>query len=436
MAATTVTRRFKRFLRVDTLAATVVRGPDAGATVKAEHEVMTIGSANGNDLVLTDETVSRFHLELVRDPNGVRVVDLGSTNGTRAGGIQIERATVPPGTELELGATRLRIDGGDDVAVELHGADALGDLRGATSVMRRLMARIVKVAASNAPVLLIGESGTGKELIARAIHENSPRADAPFVTVDCGAMSRSLVSSELFGHERGAFTGADHQHLGAFERADGGTLFLDEIGELPPELQSYLLGALERGQIQRLGGREPIRVDVRVVSATNRDLRAEVNEGKFRLDLFYRVAVALIEVPPLRDHADDIPMLIEHFAKDMGSTLAFDQVIQPSELERLRTYRWPGNVRELRNRVEAAIVMGERMVAPAGGGPSTDDAPDLEAENELTYREARARAVGRFERRYLSALLERAGGNVSQAARLAKMNRSHLSEMLHRNKLK
>jgi DNA-binding NtrC family response regulator len=442
MLPSTVTREMRRFLTVPTLVVDVLEGPDAGTSVNVDREVATVGSAAGNDLVLRDETVSRYHLELVRLERGVRVVDLGSTNGTFIAGVQLERGVVQPGTVIEIGTSKLRLRGGEEAMVELHGGDALGALRGRTEVMRRLMARVLKIAASEVAVLLVGESGTGKELIARALHEHSRRAGGRFVTMDCGAMAPHLVASELFGHERGAFTGADAQRNGAFELAHGGTLFLDEVGELPADLQSYLLGALERRTFRRVGGRDDIRVDVRVVSATNRDLRAEVNAGNFRLDLYYRLAATALEVPPLRERTADIPMLIEHFIQEHGSAACVGDVAPPEIMHRLAAHRWPGNVRELRNLVAVSLAMGEALElgddatgALAAHDPLVSDSA-VGRLATLPYRQARTLCVREFERLYLKTLLERSGGNVSNAAREAGMNRSHLSELLHRHRLR
>jgi DNA-binding NtrC family response regulator len=436
----TVTREQKRFVAVPTLGVDVLEGPDAGTSLTVDCERLSVGSAPGNDLVLGDKTVSRYHLELVQLQRGVQVVDLGSTNGTLIAGVQLERGVVQPGTIIELGASKLRIKAGEQAMVELHGGDRFGGLRGATAAMRRLMARAHKIAATEVPVLLIGESGTGKEVIARALHEHSARTAGPFVTVDCGALSPHLVSSELFGHERGAFTGADQQRRGAFELANGGTIFLDEVGELPADLQTYLLGALERRSFRRVGGAQDIHVDVRVVSATNRDLRAEVNAGGFRLDLYYRLAVTHLEVAPLRERIDDIPLLVEHFIEQHGSAATVEQVLPADTRERLRGYRWPGNVRELRNLVEVSLAMGEAL--DLGDQLSVDQegtllaGPAMARLEQLPYKEARESLLHEFERRFLAALLRRADGNVSRAAREAGMNRSHLNDLLRRHRLR
>ena len=421
-------------LPVRALTVEVLSGPDAGAREVAESETLTVGTAEGNDLVLSDPTVSRYHLELVRGSEGVRVVDHASTNGTLFEGARLETAMVPAGAVLGLGRTTLRVGEGNRVTVAIHGEDELGGIHGRTPLMRRLMAQVGRAGASDTPVLLVGESGTGKELIARALHDAGERASEPFVTVDCGALSPALVASELFGHERGAFTGADRRHVGAFERAHGGTLFLDEIGELPPSLQPTLLGALERRRFRRVGGRDEVTVDVRVVSATNRDLRAEVNAGSFRLDLYYRIAVVVLRVPPLRERIEDVPVLVEHFLRETGEDRPLPEVVSPETMDALCAHSFPGNVRELRNVVEALLVMGE--APPFSEGPATPGASELERALGLSYKEARAAVLTDFEHRYLSRLLERAGGNVSKAAREARMDRTYLIKLLERHGLK
>jgi DNA-binding NtrC family response regulator len=426
-----------RGLPIRALRVEVIAGPDTGLVHRAQDDRVAVGTATTNDLVLSDPRVSRYHLELSRGRRGVRVVDCGSTNGTHVAGVAIDACDAPAGTILELGDTRLRVDDGDEVMIALHDRDALAGLRGRAPATRRLMSAIERVARSDASVIVIGESGTGKELVARALHDLGPRAGAPFVAIDCGALAPALVASELFGHERGAFTGADSQHVGAFERAHGGTLFLDEIGELPLALQANLLGALERRRFRRLGGRADIAVDVRVVSATNRDVRADVNAGAFRLDLYYRLAVVTLRVPPLRDRADDVELLVEHFLREAGHAGPVDALISPSTMQALATYRWPGNVRELRNLIEATLAMGEPPALDhAPGDAAADPADPIAALLALPYRAARERLLRDFEARYLPALLARADDNVSRAARDAQMDRSHLIELLHRHKLR
>jgi DNA-binding NtrC family response regulator len=427
-------------LPVRTLSARVVGGPDLGLAVTDVTETVTVGSAPGNTLQLTDPSVSRFHVELTRRGDKVRVRDLGSTNGTLAQGLSLTEALVPPGTVLTLGHTQLEVGSGQLGSVELSEGDALGPLKGQSPVMRTLLARIDRAARTDSAVLLQGESGTGKELIARALHDRGPRARKPFVTVDCGSLSPGLVASELFGHERGAFTGAERRHVGAFERAHGGTVFLDELGELSLSLQASLLGVLERRRFRRVGGAEELEVDVRVVSATHRDLRALVNSGGFRLDLYFRLAVVKLEVPPLRERTDDLELLIAHFLREAGSAERVEALFPKDSLAALRAHAWPGNVRELRNLVEATLAMGEAPALEAA--PRADAAPGASQPGaalpgpDRTYKDARAEVLSRFEAHYLARLLEVTKGNVSAAARHAKMDRSHLIELLQRHQLR
>ena len=332
----------------------VVKGSDRGCSCVAKADTITIGSAPGNDLVLHDETVSRYHVELVRVRDQIVVKDHGSTNGVLLGTCRLERASVPSGTVLSLGRTQVRVDDEAPIEVELYGSDQFGALRGRTPQMRGIMARLERAARTDVSVLLLGETGTGKEVMARMIHEESPRATRPFEVVDSGALMPTLIASELFGHEKGAFTGADRRHIGAFERAHGGTLFLDEIGELPPALQAGLLGAIERRAFRRVGGHEPISVDVRIISATNRELRGEVNAGRFRSDLYFRVAVVLVKIPALRDRTADIPVLVEHFLHEAGHDGPTIEVIPQAVMQSLEAHHWPGNVQSWRGRPDSS----------------------------------------------------------------------------------
>jgi len=431
----TSTTRIHRgpMIPVRTLRVEVLSGPDAGKSLETEEEVLTIGSAPGNALRLQDQTVSRFHLELSGGEAGISVSDLGSSNGTESGSVRIERGVVNSGAELRLGNTKLRVHDGDASVVELYGGDELGELKGQTEIMRRLMAQVTTAAQSNVPVLVIGESGTGKELVARALHQSSPRAAQPFVTLDCGALAPNLVASELFGHERGAFTGAERQHIGAFERANGGTLFLDEVGELPAELQPQLLGALERKRIRRVGGRSDVDIDLRVVCATNRDLRAEVNAGVFRLDLYYRIAVVVLRVPALRERAADIPLLVAHFLRECGHDGPAEALVPEPLLHALQQHRWPGNVRELRNWVEATVAMGESPPLSVHDGGGAAASPDEAAFDSLSYKDARRSVLEAFELRYVTRLLATTNGNVAAAARQAQMDRTYLIKLVQRH---
>ena len=420
-------------LPMRTLSLTVTAGPDAGRVLSDEADTVSIGTAEGNTLQLTDPTVSRFHLELTRRGPSVVVRDVGSTNGVVVNGVTLRDGAVPPGATLQLGTTSLQVGEGKNGTVPMLEHESLGSLKGRAPVMRTLLARVEKAANSETGVLLIGESGTGKEVIARELHQRSARAKGPFITVDCGSLAPGLVASELFGHEKGAFTGADRRHQGAFERAHKGTIFLDEIGELPQGLQSLLLGTLERRRFRRVGGTEELSIDVRVVAATHRDLKAEVNAGTFRLDLYYRLAVVRLEVPALRQRLDDLELLVQHFLTEAGSERSVSSVFPPDDLAALRAHHWPGNVRELRNLVESTLAMGERPTfdAPVTGAGSGDALPGP----ELPYKDARGAVLERFEKHYLPKLLEVTKGNVSAAARHAKMDRSHLIELLARHGL-
>jgi DNA-binding NtrC family response regulator len=444
-AAATVPQRNASTLPVEVLRVIVVDGPSKGLVHVASGDRLCIGSAAGNDVVLDDPRVSRFHVELRATGEGIALRDAGSTNGTFLAGARLERAVVPVGTELVIGQSRVRLESGGEVEVELLATDdghGFGEFQARSSSMRRLLARVERAARSDVAVLLVGESGTGKELLARALHEHGPRRNGPFETVDCASLSPTLVASQLFGHERGAFTGADRRHVGAFERAHGGTIFLDEIGELPEQLQPMLLGALERKRFRRLGGRDEVSVDVRVVCATHRDLRAEVNAERFRLDLYYRLAVVRLEVPPLRERLDDLEPLVRHFAAECRREADVAALLDPAFLARLRSHTWPGNVRELRNVVDATLAMGEvpTLDAPLAGGEAADAArgPQIVLGPLLDrpYKDARRTLLQEFEDAYLKRLLERSNGNVSQAARDADMDRSHLWELLRRHGLR
>jgi DNA-binding NtrC family response regulator len=323
---------------------------------------LSVGKAAGNDLVLSDPFVSAHHLRL--EPRGGRwlVADLGSTNGTFLSGARVERAELPPGATLLLGDTELVLEP-TEAATAARPAAFEGMISGDPG-MRRVFELLEKVAASDTAVTILGETGTGKELVARALHARSGRAPGPFIPVNCSAIAETLIESELFGHEKGAFSGAERLRKGAFEEASGGTIFLDEIGELPVDLQAKLLRTLELGEVKRVGASRPLTVDVRIVAATHRDLRAQVRAGKFREDLFYRLCVVPVTVPPLRQRRGDVRALAEAFlaaAAPRGLPLRWAE----EALARLEGYDWPGNVRQLRNVVQRALLFrGEGLVVP------------------------------------------------------------------------
>jgi DNA-binding NtrC family response regulator len=414
----------KRTLSMVGVRLLVLRGRDKGRALRLEKEDACVGTADSCDLVLTDGTVSRNHLSLRVLPDGYLITDLDSTNGTRLAGCRIKAAYIEPGMTLDLGNTQIRLEElSGRVDLPLSGAERFGRLLGASSVMRRTFALLETVARENSTVLLVGETGTGKDLAAESIHELSPRAAGPFVVIDCGAIAAQLFESELFGHEKGSFTGATARRVGAMAEAHGGTLFLDEVAKLPLALQPKLLRALDRREVRPVGGSRPIAVDVRVIAASDRDLRVEVNKKRFREDLFYRLNVVRVRIPPLRERSDDIPLLVRHllrqFTNDPGAEFPAE------EMEALIKSPWPGNVRELRNYVEQYVALMGRHTL---GRDVADEEPQL-------YKEARARITDAFERRFLSALIQRTNGNLAAAARLAGMDRTYLMTLLRKHNI-
>ena len=406
---------------------------------------VAIGSHPSNDLVLDDPTVSRFHCELRLDPRGVRVRDQGSSNGTFVDRVRVVDGYLHDGAELRVGARAfvLRLDA-TPRSVPLGDVERFGALVGRSAAMRQAFEQLARCAKSDATVLLDGETGTGKEAAAIAIHEASARTDGPFVVVDCGALPATLLESELFGHVRGAFTGADRDHVGAFEAAHGGTIFLDEIGELPLDLQPKLLRALEQRTIRRVGDTRHRAIDVRVIAATHRNLRTMVNEGQLRPDLYYRLAVVSVELPPLRDRLDDLPLLVgtllDRLRADPSTRARFTSV---GFLAQLHRSRWPGNVRELRNYLERSLVLDAPAPIESAPAAATDSstasagsAADFPLDPTATYADARTAALAVFERRWLEALLAHHGGNVSEAARSAEINRPYLHKLLRRHGLR
>jgi DNA-binding NtrC family response regulator len=400
---------------------------------------LTVGAHPSNDLVLADSGVSGFHAELSIDGRGFVVEDHNSANGTYIDDVSIARAYLRPGQKLRLGQSVLELrDEGEEVDLEISDEDFFGDLVGRSVAMRELFALARKAAGASVTLLIQGETGTGKDLLARAIHKHSARSARPFEVFDCGAVAANLIESALFGHVKGAFTGAASDHPGVFERANGGTVFLDEIGELDPALQPKLLRVLENGTITRVGGTEEVAVDVRVIAATHRDLSAEVDGGRFRSDLYFRLAVLVLRVPALRERVEDIPLLASYFLRDL---LAHDEAEarllrshMDEAFERLKQHPWPGNVRELRNVIERSAVLAD----PA------------ELDKDLFSRLVELRkSIGtsihvkqplkiareQFDVGYLRDVLDQTGGDVAEAARIADVHPKSFTRLLRRYRL-
>ena len=416
----------------------VIRGPDAGHEVVIPPVGLVIGADPAAHVVLADPAVSGRHLSVVPRPQGFEVTDLGSRNGTFLDGIALTSATVPLGSVLLVGTSLVQLLPGEErIAIEPSAADSFGGLHGTSPLMRAAFALLERAATSDASVLLTGESGTGKELAARAVHDHSRRSQGPFVVFDCGAATETLVESDLFGHLRGAFTGAVAERPGAFARAHQGTLFLDEIGDLPITLQPKLLRLLETGAVTPLGGSRSERYDVRVVAATHRDLWEETARGTFRADLYYRLAVVEVQLPPLRRRPEEIPALVRLFLRRHG--VREDGVAGPN-LDALLAYSWPGNVRELRNVVARAAALA-RPGASFGDmpillrGPAAAAEPTVLGRADRPYHDAKAEVLARFEHDYLRDLLARHGGNLSEAARRAGLERKYLYRLLDKHAL-
>jgi DNA-binding NtrC family response regulator len=444
----------------------VIEGQDCGKQVTIPPVGIVVGADPAVDVTLSDAAISGRHCTIIPKENGFSVKDLESKNGTFLDNVAISEALVPVGGVLRLGKSLIQLMPGEEV-VEIPPSTRthFGKLAGESLAMRRVYALLERAAQSDASVLFIGESGTGKELASRAIHENSPRKKGPFVVFDCGAASDTLIASDLFGHVRGAFTGADRERVGAFAAAHKGTLFLDEIGDLPLNLQPKLLRLLETGEVTRLGTTQHQKYDVRIVAATNRNLWEEVSRGTFRGDLYYRLAVVEVHLPPLRQHKEDIESLTKLFLKDTGAS---DEEIAGPNLERLHSYQWPGNVRELRNVVTRAVALsppgaafsempillrpGSTGAATGAGGGTVSGTAAAQAHSfgaqrtqksplsaisafsaDRPFHEVKGELVAEFERAYLADLLKRAEGNLSQAARIAGLERKYLYKLLDKH---
>ncbi len=434
-----------------------------------DKETVTIGAVEDNDLVLDDETVSRNHCRIWLEGGNYMISDLHSTNGTFVNRIRIREAFLRPDVTIALGKSEITFAPVDEqVQIVPSKKDRFGDIIGSHPKLRELYAILEKIAPTDATVIIEGETGTGKEVVSRTIHMESRRRDGPFMVFDCSAVPENLIESELFGHEKGAFTGAINTRQGVFELADGGTVFLDELGELQLELQPRLLRVLEQREVKRVGGSKPTKVNVRVIAATNRDLEKEVRAGRFREDLFYRLSVVRVSLPPLRDRPEDLPLLIKHFLKIGQFNRLPDGGRKVTQLAReamdlLGNYQWPGNVRELHNVIERAVSFADgeiiqlrdlpdqiillrgrprsdstainapavagkpvvgmtSVVSPPVGGP----VPPVDG----TFKDAKEKWIASFERDYIANLLRKNNMNISHAAREAEIDRKYFRKLM------
>lgn len=412
-----------------------------------KKKTLRIGKRADNDIVInSDKTVSRNHVEIEStDDNQYILRDLNSTNGTLINGLKVKEAFLSQGDLVQVGETKIEFESFDEkVQIEPSDEEFFGEMVGRSRKMRQIFGILGRISPSQATVIIEGETGTGKELVAKAIHDNSLRKDKPFVVFDCSAVAPNLIESELFGHMKGAFTGAVKDRMGAFEAAQGGTLFLDEIGELTIDLQPKLLRALEQREIKRVGSTQSRSLDVRVICATNRNLKDEVEEGKFREDLYFRLSVVKIQLPPLRERLEDIPLIVEKLlARARYNRKPDGQYyvtrIEDDALKILQRYGWPGNVRELNNILERAVsfaqdgaIHGQDLQYIFSEVQSGEEATvRLQSiDTDMPFKEAKQAVVETFEKEYLQELLDRNKGNVSAAAREAKIDRKHLRNLL------
>ena len=435
----------------------VVWTDSAGQHVKVIDGRVIVGSAQASGIVVGDPTVSRVHAELEARQDGLWVRDLGSRNGTFVDGLQVTGARVPDKGKVRLGSTEFVVDydPAQKRPVEIWPNDTFGKLVGTSVPMRELFATLARIAPMDASVLINGETGTGKELVARAIHDSSPRATRPFVVVDCAALPENLLDAELFGHTKGAFTGAVGARTGAIEAADGGSVFLDEIGELPISMQPKLLRVLESHTVRRVGETTHRNVDVRFISATHRDLLTMVNAGEFREDLYFRLSVIPVEVPPLRNRREDIELLVNHFLRS-GSGGGSGRA-SPDLLRELVNRPWRGNVRELRNFVDRARALGpsealaisqRASAADADRAAARPSSPVIQAATpppaprlddaqmfEQIYKDFREAWIDAGEKEYVRRLLLRHNRNVAAAAREAEVDRTYIYRLIRKHEL-
>lgn len=419
----------------------ILEGPGAGQRIPLDRDELKIGKDPSSDLCIPDAAVSRNHCLIERKNEGYLIRDLDSTNGTFVDGTRIREAYLRPGSRVKIGTAMLLFQPVYQAdTVPPSKAESFGTLLGRSLAMRRIFSVLERVAPTDATILLTGPTGTGKGAAARSLHDASKRARQPYVVIDCGAVSHSLIEGELFGAEKGAYTGATVARAGALEAANGGTLFLDEIDDLPLELQPKLLRVLEEREIRRLGSTRPRKLDIRVIAATKSDLGRMVSEGRFRDDLFFRLAVVRVDLPKLAERTEDLALLADGFLDEVGGW----EKLSPDLREQLVAHSWPGNVRELRNVLERLRYLG----LEGADGVELDSPLDAQSVDEEVpagvlpevdffqpFKEAKESLVDAFEREYLERLLERAGGRIATAAREARLNRKYFYDLLRKHGL-
>ena len=440
-------------------------------TLSFDQDVITLGSMQDNDVHLKDDTVSRYHCRILQDDHHTMLVDLGSTNGTHINGVRVKEAFLSPGMTIAVGNTQMRYHPvTEQIQVTPSQQEIFGDIVGRSVKMREIFGIIEKIAPTSATVVIEGETGTGKEVVARTLHKMSTRKDGPFVVFDCGAVPESLIESELFGHEKGSFTGAVMSRKGLFEMAQGGTIFLDELGELALDIQPKLLRVLEQREVRRVGSNTSIPINVRVIAATNRTLEEEVQRGRFRQDLFYRLSVVRLFLPQLSDRKEDIPLLVHYFLHNLSfnrrhddpSRKRIEQIEKPA-LDALVAYSWPGNVRELVNVIERSCSMSDDacirlndlppyIANPTGITPGQrsspllltpphlfndeephkrwSELPDRQDLQGMPFKDAKEEWITYFEQDYISEILMRHGGNISKASREADIDRKYFRKLM------
>jgi DNA-binding NtrC family response regulator len=433
---TQVVKNGKGPVRLRRMSLVVVDGPQTGKRCPLEDGRLLVGKDESCDLKLMDIAVSRHHFEIERVEDRFVIRDLGSKNGTAVNGTAIKEAFLAPGSNILAGNTALMFQAiYESAEISLQQGEEFGSLIAASLAMRSIMGLLRRAAKTGTTVLLRGETGVGKSALARAMHDEGPRSHGPFVVFDCGSVPPTLIESELFGADKGAFTGAVQSRPGACEQAQGGTLLLDEIEELPLELQPKLLRVIEEKEVRRLGATKAVALDLHLIAASKIDLPTAVGEGRFRPDLYYRIAVIDVEVPALRERREDIPLLCNHFLKDTQGAQSWNR-LAPALREQLVRYSWPGNLRELRNVLERLQCIGEE--SPAFGETEMAAKPGakmLSLDWNRPFKEAKEDLVDAFEREYLLRLLERSVGSVAPAAREAGLNRKYFYDLLRKHGL-